>query len=657
MCEMRAAARFRGCPRCPTAGNLVGRGRWERIKSNPVLVQMQGVGSTMHEIIELEEIAVRFCGDSGEGMQIVGTQMTDTSAIFGNEVATLPDFPAEIRAPAGTLAGVSCFQLNFGSHRIRTPGDRVDALIAMNPAALKMNVGDLEPGGVVIVNMDAFVERNLKKAEYDESPLEDRSLEAYRVFKVPIDKLTSKACAGSGLSEHQVLRCRNFFALGVVYWLYGREPETTLHWIEQKFAKAPEIKDANTRALKAGYYYGETAEIFPARYTVAPAKIPPGRYRKVSGNEAMALGLITAARRAGKTLFYGSYPITPASDILHELAKHKNYDVRTFQAEDEIAAITSSIGAAFAGAFAVTGTSGPGLALKGEALGLAVMTELPLVVVDVQRAGPSTGMPTKTEQADLDQALGGRHGEAPLCVLAAASPSDCFDMALEAFRIATEFMTPVIVLTDGYLGNGAEPWRIPELESLPKFNINHPQPNTEFHPYQRNERLVRPWALPGTPGLEHRIGGLEKHDVTGEVCYEPKNHEHMVLTRERKIEGIAETIPPLEVYGDESGPLLVVGWGSTYGAITTAVERCRKRGLRVSSIHLRYLNPMAKNLGDVLGRFERVLVPELNRGQLLRRLRSRYLIDAKGFSKVQGMPFLIAEIEARIEETLKGSES
>ena len=611
----------------------------------------------MQEIIELEEIVVRFCGDSGEGMQVVGTRMTDTSAIFGNEVATLPDFPAEIRAPAGTLAGVSCFQLNFGSRRIRTPGDRVDALIAMNPAALKISVGDLEPGGVVIANVDAFAERNLKKAEYEGNPLEDRTLEGYRVFKVPIDKLTSKACAGTGLSERQIARCRNFLALGLVYWLYGRQLEPTLRWIEQKFAKAPEIQDANTRALKAGYYYGETAEIFPVRYTVPPAKIPPGKYRKVSGNEAMALGLITAARRAGKTLFYGSYPITPASDILHELAKHKNYDVRTFQAEDEIAAITSAIGAAFAGAFAVTGTSGPGLALKGEALGLAVMTELPLVIVDVQRAGPSTGMPTKTEQADLNQALAGRHGEAPLCVIAAASPSDCFDVALEAFRIATEFMTPVIVLADGYLGNGAEPWRIPDIDTLPTFKLNHPQTGAKFEPYQRDERLVRPWALPGTAGLEHRIGGLEKHDITGEVCYEPENHEHMVLTRERKIEGIADTIPPLEVHGDESGPLLIVGWGSTFGAITTAVERCRKQGLKVSNVHLRHLHPMPKDLGDILRRFEQVLVPELNRGHLLHRLRSHYLVDAVGYSKVQGMPFLIAELEAKIKEMLTGSKS
>ncbi len=609
------------------------------------------------EVIALEETAIRFCGDSGDGMQLAGTQMTSTSAIFGNEVSTLPDFPAEIRAPVGTLAGVSCFQLNFGTHRLRTPGDRVHALIAMNPAALKVNVGDLEPGGVLIVDEDSFGDKSLAKAGYKENPLENRELERYRVFRIPISKLTAKASAGSGLSAKVIARCKNFFALGLVYWLYGRPMEPTLRWIGEKFAAKTEVADANARTLKAGYYYGETAEIFPARYTVAPAKIPPGRYRKVSGNEAIAFGLIAAARRAGKTLFYGSYPITPASDILHELAKHKNYDVRTFQAEDEIAAITSVVGAAFAGAFAVTGTSGPGMSLKGEALGLAVMAELPLVVINVQRAGPSTGLPTKTEQADLNQAVFGRHGEAPLCVVAASSPADCFDVALEAFRIATEFMTPVVVLTDGYLGNGAEPWRIPDIDSLPRFDIKHPTTGDQYEPYQRDDRLARPWALPGTPGLEHRIGGLEKRDITGEVCYEPENHEQMVTLRERKIAGIAETIPDLEVFGEESGELLVVGWGSTCGAITTAVERCRAKGLNVSSIHLRYIEPMPKNLGEVLGRFNQIVVPELNRGQLADRLRARFLVDAKGFNKVQGSPLMIAEIESKIEALLNGNES
>ncbi|MCP4591743.1 MAG: 2-oxoacid:acceptor oxidoreductase subunit alpha [bacterium] len=621
-----------------------------------MVANQQGQGSnSAPEVIELEEIAVRFCGDSGDGMQLAGAQMTDTSALFGNEISTLPDFPAEIRAPVGTLAGVSCFQVNFGAHELRTPGDRLHALIAMNPAALKASIGDLEPGGVIIADIDAFTARNLTKAGYAESPLENQDLDHYRVFKVPIGRLTATACADPGLGERVIRRCKNFFALGLVYWLYSRQMESTLRWLEQKFENKPDLAQANIKALKAGYYYGDTAEIFPARYVVPPAKIRPGRYRKVSGNEAMALGLITAARRAGKTLFCGSYPITPATDILHELAKHKNHDVRTFQAEDEIAAITSAIGAAYGGAFAVTGTSGPGLSLKSEALGLAVMTELPLVVINVQRAGPSTGMPTKTEQSDLNQALGGRHGEAPLCVLAAARPVDCFDVALEAFRIATEFMTPVIVLMDGYLGNGAEPWRIPEIDALPTFDISHPTVADQCEPYGRDERLVRPWILPGTPGLEHRIGGLEKRDVTGEVCYESANHEHMVKLREKKIAGIAASIPSLEVLGSESGDLLLVGWGSTYGAITTAVERCRAEGLDVSSIHLRHLEPMPGNLGDILKRFDRVLVPELNRGQLVHRLRDKFLVDAQGFHKVQGSPFLIREIESEIKRTLNGS--
>ena len=615
-----------------------------------VSTQLEQASADLTEVIELEEIAVRFCGDSGEGMQLAGMQMTNTSAMSGNDVSTLPDFPAEIRAPAGTLAGVSCFQLNFGGRKLRTPGDRANALIAMNPAALKVNIDDVEPGGLVIANVDAFTAQNLAKAGYRANPLESRELDRFRVFKVPIEKLTSQACADTGLTERQIARCKNFFALGLAYWLYGRPMEPTQRWVEQKFAGKPSIAAANVSALKAGYYYGETAEIFPVRYVVPPAKIEPGRYRKVSGNEAIALGLIAAARRAGKTLFYGSYPITPATDILHELAKRKNFDVRTFQAEDEIAAVTSAIGAAFAGAFAVTGTSGPGMSLKSEALGLAVMTELPLVVINVQRAGPSTGMPTKTEQADLAQALYGRNGEAPLCVLAASTPADCFDLALEAFRIATEFMTPVIVLTDGYLGNSAAPWRIPDVDSLPAFDIKHPTQADSFLPYKRDKRLVRMWAVPGTPGLEHRIGGLEKENILGRVNHSPENHERMVRMREQKIAGIAETIPQLEVFGDESGELLVVGWGSTYGAITTAVERCREDGINVSSIHLRYLEPVPTNLGQILKRFKRILVPELNRGQLVHRLRDRYLVDAEGLHKVQGTPFLITEIETKIKE-------
>ncbi len=603
-------------------------------------------------VIEIEEITVRFCGDSGDGMQLAGTQMTNTSAIFGNDVSTLPDFPAEIRAPAGSLAGVSGFQLHFGSRTLRTPGDALNTLVAMNPAGLMANIADLEPGGILLVNEDAFSAGNLTKAGCTDNPLDNGSLKDFQVFRIPIDKLNAEACKGTGLTTRAASRCKNFFALGLVYWLYGRPLEPTLRWIQTKFGSKPAVADANTKALKSGYFYGETAEMFSARYVVPPAKIAPGRYRRLTGNEATALGLIAAAQLTGKTLFYGSYPITPASDILHELAAHKNFGVRTFQAEDEIAAITSTIGAAFAGALAVTGTSGPGLALKGEAIGLAVITELPLVIVNVQRGGPSTGLPTKTEQADLNQAIFGRNGEAPVCVIAAATPADCFDMAIEAFRIAVEFMTPVILLTDGYLANGAEPWRIPSVDSLPTFNIAHPKNGDSYQPYLRNERLVRKWALPGTPGLEHRLGGIEKHDVTGEVCYEPTNHEHMIQTRRRKIDNIAETIPDLEIVGDACGDLLVLGWGSTYGAITTAVEECRKDGLDVSGAHLRYLDPMPKNTAEVLKGFNRVLIPEMNMGQLLGLIRSHFVVDAIGYSKVQGKPFIVGEIRGKIEEIL-----
>ncbi len=606
------------------------------------------------EVVSLEEITVRFVGDSGDGMQLAGTQMTNTSAMFGNDVSTLPDFPAEIRAPAGTLAGVSGYQLAFGSHKLRTPGDRVNALIAMNPAALKANIADLEPGGILIVNEDAFNNNNLAKAGYEDNPLEGDSLAKYRLFKVPVDKLNAEACASTGLTGRAVGRSKNFFALGLSYWLFGRPLEPTLKWINEKFGSKPAVCDANIKTLKAGYYFGETAELFPVRYTVAPAKIKPGRYRKVSGNEALAMGLVTAAHRAGKPLFYGSYPITPASDILHELARHKNFDVRTFQAEDEIAAMTSVVGAAFAGALAVTGTSGPGVALKSEAIGLAVMTELPMVIVNVQRGGPSTGLPTKTEQADLGQALFGRNGEAPVCVIAPSTPADCFNMAIEAFRIAIEFMTPVMLLSDGYLANGAEPWPMPDPEKLPKLTVVHPtvSNNGHFQPYMRNEKLTRPWAIPGTPGLQHRIGGLEKRDGSGDVCYEPDNHHHMILTRRKKIDNIADTIPPLTTYGDASGDLLVLGWGSTYGAITSAVERCRIKGMKVSSAHLRYLDPLPKNTGDVLKKFKRVLIPEMNLGQLRMYIRATFLVDAIGLNKVQGKPFMIKEIEDKVGEIL-----
>jgi len=617
-----------------------------------VSTQTNKAGQRQVEVVGLESTIVRFCGDSGDGMQLAGTQLTNTSAIFGNDVCTLPDFPAEIRAPVGTLAGVSGFQLAFGSKKLRTPGDQVDVLVAMNPAALKANLADLDPDGALIVNEDAFSAGNLSKAGYEDNPLETGELDKYRLFRIPIDKLNAEACKDTGLTGRTVGRCKNFFALGVVYWLYGRPMEPTLDWISAKFGTKPAVAEANTNTLKAGYYYGETTEMFTVKYTVAPAKIEAGRYRKLTGNEAMAIGLITAAKLAKKSLFYGTYPITPASDILHELARHKNYDVRTFQAEDEIAAMASVVGAAFAGAFAATGTSGPGLALKSEAIGLGVMTELPMVIVNVQRGGPSTGLPTKTEQADLGQAIWGRHGEAPMCVLAPQSPGDCFDIAIEAFRIAVDYMTPVMVLSDGYLANGAEPWKIPDVASLPKLAATHPQAGNEFHPYQRDAKLARPWAIPGTTGLQHRIGGLEKSDIIGDVCYDPKNHEHMIRTRREKINQIADSIPPLEVFGETSGELLLLGWGGTYGAITAAVENAQAKGLSVSSAHLRYLDPMPKNTGEVLSRFKKVLIPELNMGQLLMLVRAQFLVDAIGFNKIQGKPFMICEIENKIEELL-----
>ncbi|MBI1826273.1 MAG: 2-oxoacid:acceptor oxidoreductase subunit alpha [Planctomycetes bacterium] len=607
-------------------------------------------------VVEREEITVRFAGDSGDGMQLVGTQMTNTSAMFGNDVSTFPDFPAEIRAPAGTLAGVSGYQLNFGARKLRTAGDTVNALIAMNPAALKTNVEDLEQGGILVINDDAFNPTNLQKAGYKENPLENGSLERYQLFRIPMEKLTAEACKDTGLTARNIARCKNFYSLGLVYWLYGKSLEPTERWLQDKFGKKADVLSANLKALRAGYYFGETTDMFSVRYLVPAAKIAPGRYRKVTGNEALAMGLITAARLANKPLFYGSYPITPASDILHELSRHKNFDVRTFQAEDEIAAITSVIGASFAGALAVTGTSGPGVALKQEAIALAIMTELPLVIVNVQRGGPSTGLPTKTEQADLHQAIWGRNGEAPCCVLAASTPADCFHMAMEAFRIAVQYMTPVFLLSDGYLANGAEPWLIPDPSKLDKFVVKHPTTHNDtdhFLPYKRNPDLVREWAIPGTPGLEHRVGGLEKRDITGDVCYEPDNHDHMIRLRRQKIDNIAKTVPPLEIYGNTNGgELLVLGWGSTYGPITSAVERCRSKGLDVSSAHLRYLDPMPQNSGEILKKFRRVLIPEMNLGQLRAHIRATFLIDAIGMNKVQGKPFTINEIETQIGSLL-----
>jgi 2-oxoglutarate ferredoxin oxidoreductase subunit alpha len=603
-------------------------------------------------IEELETVTIRFAGDSGDGMQLTGTQFTNTTAIVGNDISTLPDFPAEIRAPAGSLPGVSGFQLNFSNHDIRTPGDEPNVLVAMNPAALKVNLADLEPGGILITNTDAFNENNLKKAGYEQNPLEDGSLSGYRLFKLPITTLNRAALRDEvKLPSKEIDRSKNFWALGLMYWLYDRPLEPTQRWIEAKFARNAEVAKANQTALKAGFAYAEAAEIFTTHYRVRKAAISPGKYRNITGNEATALGFVAASVLAERPLFYASYPITPASDILHELSIRKNFGVKTFQAEDEIAAVCAAIGASFAGQLGLTGTSGPGLALKSEAIGLAVMTELPLVVIDVQRGGPSTGLPTKTEQADLLQAMFGRNGECPVAIVAAATPGDCFHMAIEAFRIATKHMLPVIYLTDGYLGNGAEPWRVPRMEELPRFTVNFAKDANGFYPYKRDpDTLARPWALPGTPGLEHRIGGIEKQDVTGNVSYDPENHMHMVITRAEKVARIADDIPDLEIFGESEGRLLVIGWGSTYGAITSAVEDMQARGKSVSSVHIRHLNPFPRNLGEILGRFDRVLVPELNMGQLAMLLRARYLVPAVSFPKVKGKPFKISELTAKMNE-------
>ena len=605
----------------------------------------------LKHIEEVETVTIRFAGDSGDGMQLTGTQFTNTTAVVGNDISTLPDFPAEIRAPAGSLPGVSGFQLNFSNHDIRTPGDEPNVLVAMNPAALKVNIADLESGGILITNTDAFNENNLKKAGYQSNPLEDGSLSGYRLFKLPITTLNRAALRDAvKLSSKDVDRCKNFWALGLMYWLYDRPLEPTQRWIETKFKK-PELQTANLTALKAGFAYAEAAEIFTTHYRVRRAAIAPGKYRNITGNEATALGFVAASVLAKRPLFYASYPITPASDILHELSIHKNFGVKTFQAEDEIAAMCAAIGAAFTGNLGLTGTSGPGLALKSEAIGLAVMTELPVVIIDVQRGGPSTGLPTKTEQADLLQAMFGRNGECPVAIVAPATPSECFQMAVEAFRIATKHMLPVIYLSDGYLANGAEPWRLPTMDELPKFEVKLTTDADGFYPYNRDpETLARPWAVPGTPNLEHRIGGIEKEDITGNVSYEPENHMHMVLTRADKVARIAYDIPEIEVFGEPEGRLLVLGWGSTYGAITSAVEEMQRSGKSVSSIHLRYLNPFPANLGEILGRFDRVLIPELNLGQLAMLLRARYLVPAVSFPKVKGKPFKISELTAKMNE-------
>jgi 2-oxoglutarate ferredoxin oxidoreductase subunit alpha len=616
--------------------------------------------ATEKGVVELHQAVIGFCGDSGDGMQLVGTEFANTSASLGNDISTLPDFPAEIRAPAGTLAGVSGFQLQFSSDEIYTPGDRLNALIAMNPAALRKSLRDLEPGGILIVNKDSFTDKDLRLAGVTSNPLEDGSLKGYRVISLPMTKLNREAVAVCKLTTREADRCKNFFALGIVYWLYERSLEPTQKWLREKFGKKPNILNANIKALQAGYNYGETCELLPVHFRVPKAKLPPGTYRKITGNNAIAMGLVTAAQLAGKNVTYAGYPITPASDILHHLCELRHYNVTALQAEDEIAAMGMAIGAAFGGALGCTATSGPGLALKSEGIGLAVMTELPVVIVDVQRGGPSTGLPTKTEQADLLQAMYGRNGECPVAIVAPQSPGDCFTMAVEAVRLAFGFMTPVILLSDGYLANGSEPWRIPDVSELPKIKVTHPtEVNSNgngyhgFLPYKRDERLVRPWAVPGTPGLEHRIGGIEKQDVTGNVSYDPDNHEHMVRTRAKKIANIANEIPLLEVMGPEQGDVLVIGWGGTYGSILTAVQRAQRKSIKVAQAHLRYLNPMPRNTEAVLRRYKRVLVPELNGGQLCSLLRARFLIDAVSLSKVQGRPFLVSEVENKIEELTK----
>jgi len=601
----------------------------------------------------IEQAVIRFAGDSGDGMQVTGSQFTNTVALYGNDIATFPDYPAEIRAPAGTEPGVSGFQLNFSSGEVHTPGDAVDVLIAMNPAALKVNIGDLKANGILIVNSDSFEETDLRKAHLTANPLEDHTLDKFRVFPVELQRLTRAALQHLGLDAKAMDRCKNFFALGMCYWLYNRSMEPTVRWIDDKFKKKPLLAEANQLALKAGYSYCEATEVFQTSYEIPPAQLSPGVYRNLSGNQALALGFITAAHKAGLQLFLGSYPITPASDILHELSQYKNFGVLTFQAEDEIASITSAIGASYAGKLAITTTSGPGMALKTEALGLAVMTELPLVICDIQRGGPSTGLPTKTEQADLLQALFGRNSEAPIPVLAAATPGDCFWIAVEACRIALKYMVPVIVLSDGYLANGAEPWRIPSVDEIPGITVHFATDPRDFHPYKRHpETLARPWAIPGTPGLEHRIGGLEKQDVTGNVNYEPLNHENMVRIRAAKIDAITQDVPNVMPNGDAEGDLLIVSWGSTCGSITQSVKAQREKGRRIGHLHLRYLNPLPGNVGDILKRYRKVLVPELNMGQLLWVLRAKYLVNAIGLNKIQGRPFKQSELDQKIEEVL-----
>ena len=612
-----------------------------------------------HQNEVLNNVIIKFAGDSGDGMQLTGTQFTNTAALFGNDLSTFPDFPAEIRAPQGTLAGVSGYQLHFGSVEIFTPGDFCDVLVVMNAAALKANVMFLRKSGILIVNTNGFDPKNLRLAGIPEgeNPLENSSLDNFRVIKIDVTKMTRAALTGTTLGVKEIDRAKNMFVLGFLYWMYNREMEHTLKFLTEKFGKKPEIFDANVKVLKAGYHFGETAEEFTTRYSIGPAKIAPGTYRNIMGNQATALGLIAASQKSGLQLFYGTYPITPASDILHELSKQKNFGVKTFQAEDEIAAICSSIGASFGGSLGVTASSGPGIALKLEAMGLALMLELPLVIINVQRGGPSTGLPTKTEQSDLMQAMYGRNGESPIPIVAAATPSDCFNMVYEACRIAVNFMTPVILLTDGYIANGAEPWMFPKASDLAEIKLNFAKElngGDKYLPYKRDEKLSRPWAIPGTKGLEHRIGGLEKQHETGNISYDAQNHEFMVRMREAKVEKVADYIPEQTIeVGNAKGKLLVLGWGSTFGAIKSAVLEARNRGYDVSHAQVRYIKPFPKNLGEVLYNFEHVLIPEMNTGQLIKILRDKYLIPAEGLNKIQGMPFASDEILSKIEEYFK----
>ncbi len=605
---------------------------------------------------EREEVVIRFAGDSGDGMQLAGMQFTNETAVAGTDVATLPDFPAEIRAPAGTLFGVSGFQLNFSSHEIFTPGDNPDVLVMMNPAALKVNLKDLKAGGIIIADTAEFTEPNLRKAGYETNPLEDGSLDKYQVFPVDITTMTLRAMEGLNLSQKVATRCKNFYALGLTSWLFTRPIEPTIRWIQNRFKKDPELVEANLRALKTGYFFGETAEMFAVQYEVKPARLAPGKYRNITGNTATALGFLAAAERAGLPLFLGSYPITPASDILHEMANYKHFNVYTFQAEDEIAAVGAAVGAAYGGCIGITATSGPGLLLKQETINLALMTELPLIIADIQRAGPSTGMPTKTEQADLLMAIYGRSSDSPVVVMAPATPGDCFYMAFEAVRIALKYMVPVIFVSDTFLANGAEPWKIPKVSELPRIETEFRTDPRGFQPYLRDpETLSRPWVRPGTPGLEHRIGGLEKEDLTGNVSYDPANHEKMVRLRAEKVARVAMDIPLTEVRGDSSGKLLVIGWGGTYGAILEAVERLRAQGKSIAHVHLRYLSPLPADLKNIIPLFEKVLVPELNMGQLVKIIRAEYLVDAKGINKIQGQPFRVSELMEKMQEFLEDS--